>query len=346
MLLRSGGSIYVSDTDLMVKGQMHAAAWLHDARSPCLRCSVSETFVEPGIMTSSLISKEIETVRGAVSVLMSRAAGGDAPLLHFAHATGLNAQTYVPLLDMLCDGHRVVASDMRGHGRSRLPANPEKLKGWETFERDLEQTLVSLAEPALLVGHSIGATISIMLAARRPELVSGVIAIEPSFVSYAEAEAADRVRAAGGLYDFEMARVAAKRRARWPSVEAAKQAYQGRGMFLTWPDEWLANYLAAGLRPSRSGGWRLSCSPAWECATFRAVTTEVWRRLPQLPMQLVVLRGTVNSTIVDDDAEQFIRLAPEVRDTRLVGCSHFLPMERPHEVVRAVSQLSSFAPAT
>ena len=44
----------------------------------------------------------------------------DAPLLHFTHATGFNAETYRGLLTPLQGRFHVAAADMRGHGFTTL----------------------------------------------------------------------------------------------------------------------------------------------------------------------------------------------------------------------------------
>ena len=43
----------------------------------------------------------------------------------FVHANGFNAQTYSALLAPLAAGLRVLAIDQRGHGATRLAAEPE-----------------------------------------------------------------------------------------------------------------------------------------------------------------------------------------------------------------------------
>src|SRR6266542_6356670 len=116
----------------------------------------------------------IEGSGGKIAILRWDQAGPSAPLLHFAHATGLNAETYMEFLEPLSRKFRIIASDLRGHGRTTLPADPKRLHGWELFEADLEHLLESIGQPTLLIGHSLGATTSLMLAARRPELVHGV----------------------------------------------------------------------------------------------------------------------------------------------------------------------------
>ena len=57
--------------------------------------------------------------------------GGEGPLAHFSHATGLCAGTYAPLAERLGTRLRVIGMDDRGHGRTRAPADPHQLKNWD-----------------------------------------------------------------------------------------------------------------------------------------------------------------------------------------------------------------------
>lgn len=273
---------------------------------------------------------------GTIAALQWDEAGPAAPLLHFAHATGLNAATYRRLLEPLAARYRIIASDLRGHGRSTLRAEPGELQGWEQFEEDLEALIEALGEPALLAGHSVGATVSGMLAARRPELALGVAMAEPSFIPFADVARVDDQRRRGLPFDFELARIAGRRRHRWGRRDEVRAAYLGRGMFASWPEEWLDDYLDGGLVRQADGSVRLACAPAWEQATFTAVTTEIWRRLPHYQGALTVVRGTVLSTIADPDATALAELAPQARMFVYPGRSHFLPMEAPELVHQAI----------
>ncbi len=95
-------------------------------------------------------------------VSSSRLGDGDAPLLHFAHANGFNAETCRGLLAPLSGRLRIVASDARGHGRTTLPATSGLQQGWTIFRDDLIAVLDLIAqEGAILAGHSRAATASL-----------------------------------------------------------------------------------------------------------------------------------------------------------------------------------------
>ena len=73
--------------------------------------------------------------------------GGQGPLVHLSHATGFCAGVYHPFAQILRSDLRIVGMDDRGHGTTRAPADPGKLKGWHIFSQDLERLFESLAPP-------------------------------------------------------------------------------------------------------------------------------------------------------------------------------------------------------
>ncbi len=78
-------------------------------------------------------------------------------------------------------GHRVVAYDARGHGRSS-PAPTRAAYTYEDLGHDLEAVLDDRGiERAVLAGASMGAHTLLWLALRRPERVAGLVVITPAY---------------------------------------------------------------------------------------------------------------------------------------------------------------------
>jgi pimeloyl-ACP methyl ester carboxylesterase len=77
-------------------------------------------------------------------------------------------------------GHRVVAYDARGHGRS-TPA-PDRDYGYERLASDLEAVLDAAGlQRAVLAGASMGAHTALRLALREPARVAALALITPSY---------------------------------------------------------------------------------------------------------------------------------------------------------------------
>ncbi|MBV9331213.1 MAG: alpha/beta hydrolase, partial [Alphaproteobacteria bacterium] len=178
---------------------------------------------------SAPFRKSLPVEEGDVSFLEWK---GARPGLHFAHANGFNAQTYQSLLSPLAEDFRILASDMRGHGFTTLPARAGKNR-WTVYGHDLESFLDAVhPAPLVLAGHSMGAIASLMLAAKRPERVRALVLAEPVLVPPL-AHVKMRLARLAGLRPAapDLAERAARRRELFPSREEAFAAWRGRGAF-------------------------------------------------------------------------------------------------------------------
>jgi pimeloyl-ACP methyl ester carboxylesterase len=285
------------------------------------------------------IRKSAALPDGAVSYLEWE---GDGPALHFAHANGFNAQTYSTLLEPLAGAFHLYASDLRGHGMTTLPAQPGMAKGWRIYRDDLIRLLEMLPQrPLILAGHSMGATASVMAAALRPDLVSGLVLIEPVFMPAMLAITGRALRRIGLTpRGYDLVDKAARRRAIFPSVDAAFEAYRGRGIFKLWPQEQLRDYLDGGLLPTDDGQVRLACAPRWEAEDFRETPLFVPHLARQIVCPVTLLHGDQpGSTCRDSQAATFQRRKPDTRAVKVLGASHFLPMEMPDLVREEIARM-------
>jgi len=251
-----------------------------------------------------------------------------------SNANGFNAYTYRQLLGPLSGQLRIQAIDARGHGASTAIADPGAPLSWNTFRDDLIRFLEAGDGPRLLVGHSLGATTSLLLAEARPDLVTGVLALEPVIQPYLRAWGMRVKRLlhlphkARGLVEG-----AQKRRAVFADREAVFRAYKGRGAFTSWPDPVLHDYITGGTRDRDDGQVELACAPAWEAHVFRSSGTYIWDRLARINVPLTILHGNLASTCPPPVTRRLARLYPQATIECVDGASHFLPMEFP-EIVR------------
>ncbi len=106
---------------------------------------------------------------------------GDGPARVFVHGLGGDsAATWPGLVDRLKPlGRRSLQVDLLGHGRSEAPAGfgYTLAEHADTVARVVDQVV---GEPVDVVGHSMGGSISIVLAARRPDLARSLLLVEPN----------------------------------------------------------------------------------------------------------------------------------------------------------------------
>lgn len=271
----------------------------------------------------------------------------DRPTLHFAHANGFNALTYRRLLSPLAKDFRIRAWDARGHGLTKLPADPANHRNWYVYRDDLIRFMEGWAEetgaPVMLAGHSMGGAMSLMAAAERPDLVRGLLLIDPVLIPNRQRRILNLVQklGLGGSSGFDLARGAEKRRAEFPDAETMLRAYTGRGAFRSWPQEVIADYIEGGTIARDDGTLELACKPAWEAANFRSQGHDSIAPIAQLKAPLTLVYAGPGSTCRAPAPALLAEHDRQATILRIGRASHFIPMEFPERIRREVLDLQA-----
>lgn len=249
--------------------------------------------------------------------------------LVFLHANGFNALTYRRILQPLADRLRILAPDLRGHGRTELPADPVGRRSWRDLRDDVAALVAALdGPPVVLAGHSMGGTTALLAAAKLPAQVSGVALFDPVMWSPFGVAMAHLPWAAMAARRAPLVAQTTRRRSEFDSREAALQAYLGRGAFRSWPREMVADYVADGLRDRPDGKVELSCDPRWEASNYVAHAHDPYAALRAFGGPARILKATQGSTCRISDTEAFARRYPNASVETIEG-GHFFPMEKP-----------------
>lgn len=255
-----------------------------------------------------------------------------SPDIVFLHANGFNALTYRGILEPLAADYRILALDQRGHGETSLDTAVAGRCDWLDLRDDLLAALEILdVRGAVLSGHSMGGTVSLLAAQAQPDRARSLILFDPVILPNDAARAAPH---------SPMVEAARRRRAVFPSREAALTSYRGRGAFRGWPEAVLEDYVRAGFRDLPSGEVTLACSPDWEASSYAAHGHDSWSALAHPPRPIRVLKAEIASTCRFDKGD--IAPGPDVVIDTIVGASHFLPMERP-DLVQGALRAALFA---
>ena len=261
----------------------------------------------------------------------------------FLHATGFNAITYQSLLEPLGGQAHAAAIDMRGHGRSKLPAHPGRMHSWNRFRDDVIQVLEQTSpRGAVLGGHSMGATVSLLVAARRPDLVRGLVLVDPVLLRPAAYRMFNFPLLNMTIPKSAIAKGALKRRREFESPADAAEALRGRGAFKTWRAPFLDDYVVDGVLRQDNGRFELSCTPEYESAVFHAHQYRPWAAFSKLRKKripIIILQADKDSTAQADTDARVHKIRPDAAVTTVPGTSHFIPMERPYVVRDALKLL-------
>ncbi|GGK45359.1 alpha/beta hydrolase [Nocardia camponoti] len=108
---------------------------------------------------------------------VARFGPADGPVVLALHGLTGHGNRWENLAEDHLPQARVIAPDLRGHGRST------SLPPWD-FETIVQDLVELLAEettgPVVVVGHSFGGAVGLHLAARHPELVRGLVLLDPA----------------------------------------------------------------------------------------------------------------------------------------------------------------------
>ncbi len=113
------------------------------------------------------------TTRDGVALHVEEAGAGARAML-LCNGLYCTTQYYGPWIEQFSADHRVVSFDYRGHGRSADPAYPGAVT-LASLVDDALAVLDTVAEPVIVVGHSMGVRVALEVATRAPERVSGVV---------------------------------------------------------------------------------------------------------------------------------------------------------------------------
>jgi pimeloyl-ACP methyl ester carboxylesterase len=108
---------------------------------------------------------------------------GQGPLVVLSHGIGDRRQSYRFLApELAAAGYRVATADLRGHNESSM--GWKSVTGKDAISRtdiagDLLALIRHLGGPAVIVGQSISGGAATIAAAMEPELVSGIVEINP-----------------------------------------------------------------------------------------------------------------------------------------------------------------------
>jgi pimeloyl-ACP methyl ester carboxylesterase len=190
---------------------------------------------------------------------------------------------------------RVVTMDLRGHGESDW--DPQARYDRDTHVEDVLRVTETLEfERFILVGHSMGGSIALRLAARLQERVAGLVLVDCGPPN--NSNASDQVR-----LQFAAAHCV------YPSVSAyIKWLESERPMALS---DLLERIAPAALRRRSDGGFELKSDPAMiegsrSKETAEMIASKFWRLLSQVVCPTLVVRGARSGVLPQRNAEHMV----------------------------------------
>ena len=239
-----------------------------------------------------------------VGLFVDDGGAGEQTTVVFLHSLAGHTGHWTHQLAHVRTTRRAVALDLRGHGRSPLPADGDY--SVPAMARDVGAALDQLRlDRVVLVGHSIGALVAVEYAAGRPDRVAAVLLLDPAgdarkippemMQGFFAAMATDYSRAIAGYWEENLAGSP-------PAVRAAVMAD-----------------LHATPRAAVEGALRalLTYDPVTPLTSYRGPARTINTRLNDVPMGLA-------------------SLVPSLPVRKIDGTGHWLQLDKPDAVNREI----------
>lgn len=253
-------------------------------------------------------------------ITLHAAHAGSGPLALFLHGITANAYIFMPVMQAMASRFRVVSIDMRGHGRSSKPAT-----GYEAddYADDIAGVIRHFGgEPALLIGHALGARDALTAGARRDGLVAAVVALDfTPFIEPAVFDALEQRVTHGSRHFADTDTIRRALAERYPLMPQA--AIERRVEF--------------GYRRA-DGGWRPLVDPSAVRQTVTGMRRDIAPALAALTIPALLVRGALTRFVSKDAWTRTKALRPDVAMVEIATADHYVaevaPAKTAHQIVQ------------
>lgn len=248
--------------------------------------------------------------------------GGAGVPLVLLHGLTANKQAWHSAFPELVTNWHVYAPDFRGHGKSGRALNDQYHN--IDYARDVIAFLKHIGEPAVLMGHSLGAMVGIVVASQYLVGVRALVLLDPPLFSYSGSvhlspETAQWFRTVADVMQGNPSRdeVIARLRARMP--DAPDEQIEGTASFMV------------GVAPG-------TAETAYRDEIWQGV--DLPRVLQQITCPTLLIHGDrdAGAAVREEDVEFFKANCPAAHVVRIPGADHGLKMmEQPDIVLQQVN---------
>lgn len=258
------------------------------------------------------------------------AVSGDGPAIVLVHGLGGTVENWRAIAPALAERHRVLVPDLPGHGQSDVLPEARDLD--EIVDAVLALADAESIDRAVWVGHSLGGTVSLRAAVRRPDAVRGVVLAAAAGVGSTTRLGRVTVTLLGLV---EPGKAIAPHRRAWAKSPLGRRVVFG----------WWGVGDAAALEPEMAEAFLTG--PAFHTSTRQAgralLRTDPLAELERITCPVLGLWGARDKWVkLDDGIEYARRLGAPLRT--IAGCGHLLIGERPEVCLAAIEEFVAGLP--
>jgi len=208
----------------------------------------------------------------------------DLPTIQFMHGVAFCGKLYWPLLKQLTDDYGLFIQDMQGHGESDQGA---EFTGWQSAIDNATSVMNEFGlhndnGPFIGMGHSYGASLSMIMAAADPSRFSGLVLLDPMifplslFELFANPE------------NPMVSRVLNKKK-EWLNRNEALEYLKSKNAFKTWQPDALESFVDHAMAEQKDGSVTLRCPPEIEAQVLANPLLTIWDAVDNLQTPTIML---------------------------------------------------------
>lgn len=235
--------------------------------------------------------------------------GGSGPKLVFVHSMGMDAHSFDTASEALQGEYQILALDILDHGGSDTPKEPVSLPDLSEIIRDCYMQLGFW--PNVLVGHSVGGMIGMVLAAEHPEDLTGLVLVD--IAPFEVTGRPMRPPPPDSFNDEDEARA-------W-----MKDRYPG------FTPEAVENRVKHALIKDEKG--RLKLKPRGD-AIRPGLATDLWPYVERMTVPTLMVLGSESDLVAKETLERMKKVVPDLTVITVEGATHMVPQDKPAEFER------------
>lgn len=255
---------------------------------------------------------------------MQQPESGKGITLHFAHANGFPASSYRKLWQFLPENYQVIAHEQFGHDR-RFPVNDN----WHNQVQELIHFLEKNTEqPVYLVGHSFGGVVSFLASCQRPDLVKGLIMLDPPIMVGLMSQVFRILKKTPYIDKVTPSGKSKLRKTFWHDHNTVLDYFKPKALFKNFDPDCIQDYVNSAIKPEGKGA-RLSYRQEVETAIFRNIphNLNLFRNKLTVPAKLFTAQYT--NACFPPMVKRMLKQQPRLQHELLNGVGHMFPLEQP-----------------
>ena len=252
----------------------------------------------------------------------------NTPTVQFMHGVAFCGNVYWPLLKELASDYGLFIQDMQGHGKSD---GGSEFTGWQSAVDNATSVMNAFDlhadnGPFIGMGHSYGASLSLIMAAEDPKRFSGLVLLDPMIfpLSLFELFASP---------DNPMVSRVLKKSVKWSSAEEAMAYLKSKQAFKTWREDALVSFIDHAMEAHDDGSVSLRCPVDIEAQILGKPLLSIWDAVDKLQTPTVIIYSNEAASPIGQSCVDASEKNPYIHSIPVNGSHNFM-QEFPEETLK------------